>query len=89
MVVADFFLLRIEAHALSDYSLIWLAGCAPYREWHLESNDQCAGCVEVAGARAEWVLAGKFISGGNAFLVRGDVSVIALVRGLFALILLL
>lgn len=81
MVVPDLFLLRVKADALSDYSLVRLAGCAPYCEWHLESNDQGAGRVEVTGAGAERVLAGKFIRGGDAFLVRWDISVVVLAEG--------
>lgn len=51
------------------------AGCAPYSEGHLESDDQSASCVEVARACAEGMFAGEFVAGGEAFLVRRDVSV--------------
>lgn len=61
MIVPDFFLLGVEADSLSNYRLMGLAGCAPYCKGHFESNDECAGGVEVAGASAERVFASKFV----------------------------
>jgi hypothetical protein len=61
VVIADFLLLGIEANALTDDGLVRFAGCAPYGEWHLESDDEGAFCVEVACACAEGVFAGELV----------------------------
>ena len=39
VVIADFLLLGVEAHALSDDGLVRFAGRAPDRERHLEAYD--------------------------------------------------
>lgn len=39
MVVADFLLLGVETHTLTDYDLLRFAVRAPYCEWHFEADD--------------------------------------------------
>lgn len=53
------------------------AGCAPYCEGHLESDDQRAGCAEVAGAGAEGMFASQLVRGGETFLVGRDITALS------------
>lgn len=63
VVVANFFLLGVEAHTLTDYDGVGFAVRAPYGEGHLEAHDERTCCVEVARARAERVLPRDLVSG--------------------------
>ena len=74
IVVPDFLLLGIEPDSLADDGFVRLARRTPDSERHFETDDQRAGCVEVACARTECMLACQLVRGDETFLVGWDIA---------------
>lgn len=72
MVIAHFFLLGVEADALTDDSGFGTGG-APDWEGHFETNCEDA-LIGFACTGAEGMLAGELVGGGSALVLWRDVT---------------